>query len=152
MRMYGRAVIGNIAGAVTHAAITTGGKALLTGVEATHNWEEASKFYDPATGKIVGILLKDETYDIVIDFIPSADTAVGNTKANAAKSLPFPSPYVLATLSGFENAQFNDTFLYVGGGSQVYSPTGEAKWRLPLRRYNELDDTAHTSLATEVTS
>lgn len=152
MKIQGRAVVAGLPGLVTHAGITSGGKALLTGLDATHSWDVYETIEDPSTGEPIGEVIGKERYDLTIDFIPSADTAVANTLANAVKSLPFPSVNAIVTLSSMSYTALNDTYIYVGGGSQTYTPKGAVKWKLPIRRYVALDDAGHTSLATEVSA
>lgn len=147
MKIYGRAVVGGVPGAVTWASMGANSSVVQQSLDAAHNWTE-NIIRDPSSGKPLGIFVTDEAIDLTIDVIPAADGVGGNTKADAVGALSFPSPYTVVTLSGFDNTDINGTFLYIGGGTQSYTADGVVRWRLPLKRWRECSDSEIFQLGT----
>jgi len=140
-KVYGKAAVGGIPGTITHGSLGNG-TITQQGMDMGHNWTE-EVLRDPDSGKPLGFYCTDDAYDLTIDWIPTSAT----TKAYAAEGLPFPAPYTVVTISGADDGDMNDTWLYVGGATKAATPNAMTRIRMPLRRYRECDDAEHAALA-----
>lgn len=154
--IYGRAKVWGINGIIAYG-VAAAATQNMTGADFTNNWNE-EPLINPATGEVIGNTATREAIEVTIDFTPIAATAGTGTFADARKACMLPAKYAVVTLSGFDEAptpdfafgtrSINGTYNYVGGGKITFSPEGDARLTLPLRRYVHTNAASVANLAT----
>lgn len=147
--LYAKARVTGIDGTVTYGIVATG-TAHLTGLDFTHSWDE-DPLISPATGEPIGMSTRKEMLEASVEFIPiSSNTGATSTQVEAKKAVVLPPKYGVVTISNVPigsagGTGINDvanallgsttTYNYVSGGKVTFTPEGDAKITMTLRKY-----------------
>ena len=135
MTLTGRAAVFGVNGAIAYTGVAAPSAQVLQSAELTDNFDLAE--LKSQVGEIIGLAKTNHRREFKIDFVPSSDgTSGNNTLANARLSLKLPTPLSQVVTSGFDHADYNGNWTYIGGGTISVSGEGYCKMTLPLRQYD----------------
>ena len=148
MKITGKAHVKGLRGDIAYTGVATPSNQLLQSVGFTKDMEQKDRLLDPDTSEPIGGGYSREHISGDIEFIPVADAA-GNTIANARLALELPDLPFVVTLSGFDHADLNGTYMCEGPIGVRFAAGEIARVTMKLIRYtaNGSDATTLTTVA-----
>jgi hypothetical protein len=133
-KITGKARVHGLRGNIAYTGVATPSNQLLQSAGFTKDAGYKDRLLNPDTGEPIGGAYAQENIAGDIEFIPVAD-AGGNTLANARAALALPALPFLVTLSGFDHASLNGSYMCEGPIRTQFTPNDNCRVTLPLVKF-----------------